>query len=72
MRNRLEPDRYVAALEEYFDRFHNGKLTPPEDDARLVAQFLEYVPGYLQNEFGFGFVRALDLLRRQKDLRWTN
>jgi transcriptional regulator with XRE-family HTH domain len=66
------PDRYVAALEEYFNRFHNGKLTPAESDAALIAAFLRYVPDYLQSEYGMGFASGLDCLRRQKNLQWTN
>jgi transcriptional regulator with XRE-family HTH domain len=67
-----EPDRYVLALEEFFNRFHGGKLTAPQNDVALIAQFLQYVPDYLQEEFGFGFAAGLDCLRRQSNLQWTN
>jgi transcriptional regulator with XRE-family HTH domain len=66
------PDRYVLALEEYFNRFCNGRLTKPENYAALIAKFLQFVPDYLQSEFGFGFAAGLDCLRRQKNLRWAN
>jgi hypothetical protein len=46
--------------------------SPKENDARLIGQFLQCVPDYLRQEFGFGFARGLDLLRRQSNLKWTN
>jgi hypothetical protein len=47
-------------------------LTPPEQDAALIGQFLQYVPDYLRDEFSFGFAAGLDLLRWQTSLQWTN
>ncbi len=70
-----DTDKFVAALEDFFARFNFGKVTLPEDDVALIARFLlEIPPQYaaLQDEFAAGFARALDLLRRQKNLQWTN
>jgi hypothetical protein len=71
----MNPDPFVVALEEFFLRFNFNKVTLKQDDAALIAAFLcEIPPGYefLRDEYAYGFARGLDLLRRQRDLRWTN
>jgi hypothetical protein len=68
-------DRFVEVLEEFFRRYNYSKVTLKQDDAALIAAFLcEIPPGYefLRDEYAYGFARGLDLLRREKLLRWTN
>ncbi len=70
-----DADKFVAALEEFFLRYNFGKITLPQDDIALIAQFISYIPphfAFLRDDFAAGFARALDLLRRQKELRWLN
>jgi hypothetical protein len=74
-RQKMNPDPFVLALQGFFERFNYNKVTLKQDDAALIAAFLcEIPPGYefLRSEFAFGFAQALDVLRREKILRWTN
>jgi hypothetical protein len=71
----VKPDPFAVALKEFFERFNYGKMTLPEDDIRLIAAWLFEIPphaAFLHDEFAAGFARALDLLRREKTLRWKN
>jgi hypothetical protein len=71
----MKPDPYAVALQEFFRRFNFNKITLREDDVQLIAAWISQIPPsheYLRDEFAFGFARAFDLLRRQRDLRWTN
>lgn len=71
----MKPDPFVVALEGFFLRFNHDKITLPADDVALIAAWLCEIPapyGFLRDQFAAGFACALDLLRRQRDLRWTN
>jgi hypothetical protein len=71
----MNADPFVVALQGFFERFNFNKVTLKQDDAALIAAFLcEIPPSYefLRDEYAFNFARAFDLLRRQRDLRWTN
>jgi hypothetical protein len=71
-----EPDSYVAALVGYFNRFHDGKLTPPERDGEILVKFLRFlppdVPDFVRDDMAFNLVRGLDCLRKQSAGAWLH
>ena len=69
-------DPYVGKLVEFFNRFYDGKLPPPERDGELIAAFLQYVPPHTpacaRDNVAFNLARGLDVLRRQATNTWVH
>jgi hypothetical protein len=69
-------DYFVAIVDEFSQKFLDGKLPDKSLDAELIARFLVHVPADTPPELieiiAAGLVRAVDCLRRSRETSWPN